>query len=118
VTLDAPWANDEPSEKGSEGHAACAVDARGVFAALCYREITDGQAVDELELEVSFGAVPVRRGEPRVRPGERLPAPAPATIRCDAALTPLEVRVRREPNARRTLSIARGSGRWLEASTR
>jgi gamma-glutamyltranspeptidase/glutathione hydrolase len=118
ATLEAPWANDASSESASEGHAACAVDARGVFAALCYREITDGPAVDELELLLSLGAVPVRRGEPRVRPGERLPAPAPAAIRCDAALAPLEVRVRREPNARKSLVIARGSGRWLEASTR
>jgi hypothetical protein len=118
AVLEAPWANDASNEASSEGHAACAVDARGVFAALCYREITDGPTVSELELLLSLGAVPVRRGERRVRPGERLPAPAPATIRCDAVLTPLEVRVRREPNARRTLVIARASGRWLEASTR
>ncbi len=117
ATLEAPWAKDAP-DGASEGHGACAVDARGVFAALCYREITDGPALDELELLVSLGAVPVRRGERRVRPGERLPAPAPASIRCDAALAPIEVSVRREPKARRTLSIARASGRWLEASTR
>jgi len=117
-TLEAPWAGDRSSGPESVGHAACAVDQRGVFAALCFREILAGIALDELELTAAFGAVPVRRGEPRVRPGERLPAPAPVTIRCDAALSPLEVRVRREPKAHRTLSIARGIGRWLEVGPR
>jgi gamma-glutamyltranspeptidase/glutathione hydrolase len=115
--LRAPWA-DARVDDSSAGHAACAVDARGVFAALCYREISEGLAIDELELTAALGAVPVRRGEPRVRPGERLPAPAPASIRCDAKLVPLEVRVRREPRARRSLGIARSSGRWVEASVR
>jgi gamma-glutamyltranspeptidase/glutathione hydrolase len=117
TTLVPPWA-DAPPLEGSTGHAACAVDARGVFAALCYRDIESGIAIDELELEAALAAVPVRRGEPRVRPGERLAAPAPATIRCDAALAPLEVRVAREPGARRTLAIARSEGRWVEARVR
>jgi len=118
VTLQAPWARDVASESLGVGHAVCAADARGVFAALCYREITDGIELSELELTAALAAVPVRRGERRVRPGERLPVPAPASIVCDAALTPIEVRVRREPKARRTLSIARSVGRWLEANAR
>jgi len=113
--LEAPWAK-APADDSSVGHAACAVDARGVFAALCYREISEGLALEELELTAALKAVPVRRGEPRVRPGERLPASAPATIRCDASLAPFEVRVRREPKARRTFGIARSSGRWVEAN--
>jgi hypothetical protein len=115
-TLEAPWAR-EAVLAGSTGHAACAVDGRGVFAALCFREITDGLAVDELELTAALAAVPVRRGEPRVRPGERLPCGAPATILCDEALAPVEVRVLREPKARRVLGLARSSGRWVEASS-
>ena len=115
--LEAPWAG-APTDDSSVGHAACAVDARGVFAALCYREISEGLAIEELELTAALEAVPVRRGEPRVRPGERLPAPAPVAIRCDVSLSPLEVRVRREPKARRTLSIVRGSDRWVEANAR
>ena len=118
ATLEAPWARDGSSESPSIGHAACAVDARGVFVALCYREIGEGVEIEELELMGSPGAVPVRRGEPRVRPGERLTSPAPATIRCDEALTPLEVRVSREPKARRVFAIARSSGRWVEARAR
>jgi len=118
ATLEAPWARDGSSDAFGSGHAACAVDARGVFAALCYREIDQGMEIGELELTAALGAVPVRRGERRVRPGERLPTPAPASIRCDAALTPLEVRVTRAPNARRVFSIARSSGRWLETRAR
>ena len=117
TTLVPPWA-DAPPLEGSTGHAVCAVNARGVFAALCYRDIERGIAIDELELAAALAAFPVRRGEPRVRPGERLPAPAPATIRCDAALAPLEVRVAREPGSRRTLAIARSDGRWVEARVR
>jgi hypothetical protein len=117
-TLDAPWARDGSADGFGWGHAACAVDARGVFAALCYREIDEGIEIDELGLMAAPAAVPVRRGERRVRPGERLPTPAPASIRCDAALTPLEVRVSRELGARRVLSIARGNGRWLETRAR
>ena len=71
-----------------------------------------------MQRTAALAAVPVRRGEPRVRPGERLPCGAPVTIRCDAALTPLEVRVLREPKARRVLGIARSAGRWVEASAR
>jgi hypothetical protein len=118
VTLDAPWARDGSSDGFGSGHAACAVDVRGVFAALCYRDIDDGIEVGELELTAALGAVPVRRGERRVRPGERLPTPAPVSIRCDATLSPVEVRASREPRARRVLSIARGTGRWLEVRAR
>jgi gamma-glutamyltranspeptidase/glutathione hydrolase len=115
--LEAPWTG-APADDSSRGHAVCAVDVRGVFAALCYREVTEGLVIEELELTAALAAVPVRRGEPRVRPGERLPAPAPAAIRCDASLAPLEVRVKSEPKARRTLSIVRSSGRWVEANAR
>ncbi|HEX6272681.1 MAG TPA: hypothetical protein VFZ53_06575 [Polyangiaceae bacterium] len=111
--LEAPWADDAPLESSS-GHALCAVDARGVFAALCYRELTSGMDVSELELMAALAAIPVRRGEQRVRPGTRLPSPAPAAIRCDAALAPLEVCVRREPSSRKTFGIARSEGRWVE----
>jgi gamma-glutamyltranspeptidase/glutathione hydrolase len=118
IALSAPWADGAASDPSSKGQAACAVDARGVFAALCYREVREGVSIDELELTAALGAVPVRRGERRVRPGERLPASAPATIRCDTVLGPLEVRVAREPKARAALSIARTSGRWVEGRPR
>ncbi|HEX6767180.1 MAG TPA: hypothetical protein VF103_16900 [Polyangiaceae bacterium] len=118
ISLEAPWADEPPGDFESVGQAACAVDQRGVFAALCYRDVSAGLELEELELTAAFGAVPVRRGEPRVRPGERLPAPAPVAIRCDAALLPLEVRVSREPKARKVLAIARGAGRWVEARAR
>jgi gamma-glutamyltranspeptidase/glutathione hydrolase len=113
IALVAPWA-DAPAPEASAGHAACAVDARGIFAALCYREVQSGLEIDELELTAALAAVPVRRGEPRVRPGTRLASPAPVLIRCDAGLTPVEVRVRREPSSRKVLAIARNAARWVE----
>lgn len=91
----APWALDEaptaPAEDLGVGHAVCAVDVQGLAAALSYRRVMNGVAVDELEIEAPKMAVPVRRGVPRVAPGEPLPAPAPIAIRLDAAGVPLEV---------------------------
>ncbi len=89
------WAMDEREPvAGSDlgiGYAVCAVDVRGVFAAICYRRVTDGFPLEELELEAPLGAVPVERGVPRVSPGERLPTPAPIAVVCDAAGAPVEV---------------------------
>lgn len=92
-----PWSADAPPAKGLEpdlgvGHAICAVDARGVFAALAYRRVLDGILVDELELEAPRAAVPVRRGVTRVAPGSALPAPAPIGIRRGAAGAPEDAR--------------------------
>ncbi len=88
--VEAPWASSATPGIGI-GCALCAVDARGVFAALAYRRTTDGVAIDELELEAPKSAVPVERGVERVSPGIRLPAPAPLAIRCDGSGTPVEV---------------------------
>jgi gamma-glutamyltranspeptidase/glutathione hydrolase len=86
--FEAPWAADaesmDPAPLGV-GFAVCAVDVRRVFAALCYRRTTDGFLVDELELEAPLAAIPVRKGVPRVQPGERLPAPAPMALLLDAS---------------------------------
>jgi gamma-glutamyltranspeptidase/glutathione hydrolase len=116
-SLSAPWA-EAPAPDETTGHAACAVDARGVFAALCYRELHAGVEIDELELTAALAAVPVLRGEPRVRPGTRLPSPAPASITCDVTLSPVEVRARREPSSRKMLVLSRVSGRWVEPRIR
>jgi len=89
------WAVDEREPAaGSDlgiGYAVCAVDVRGVFAAICYRRVTDGFLIEELELEAPLGAVPVQRAVPRVSPGERLPCPAPIAVVCDATGAPVEV---------------------------
>ncbi len=94
--LEPPWAEEgegvvEDAEALGIGFAVCAIDVRGVFAALCYRRISDGLPIDDLDLEAPMAAVPVQRGVTRVAPGARIPAPAPIAIRRDKSGTPLEV---------------------------
>jgi gamma-glutamyltranspeptidase/glutathione hydrolase len=88
-----PWALEwegDAQELGI-GCAVCAVDVRGVFAALSYRRVVDGLVIDELDLEAPLIAVPVRRGVKRVAPAAPLPAPAPIAIVRDASGAPSEV---------------------------
>ena len=84
--IEAPWAAEaedvDPAELGI-GCAVCAVDVRGVFAALSYRRLTDGFLIEDLELEAPLAAIPVQRGVTRIAPGARLPSPAPIAIRRD-----------------------------------
>jgi len=93
--LVAPWAITEAPESVPEdlgtGHAICAIDVRGLFAALSFRRVLDGVSIDELELEAPRTAVPVLRGITRVAPGSPLPAPAPIAIRLGDDGTPVEV---------------------------
>ncbi|MCC6901951.1 MAG: hypothetical protein IT377_23470 [Polyangiaceae bacterium] len=92
--LEAPWAADAKDlelEALGFGCAICAVDVRRVCAALCYRRVSTGFAVEELELEAPLAAVPVMRGVTRITPGEPLPAPAPLAFIADAANTQIDV---------------------------
>jgi hypothetical protein len=93
--IEAPWAHDEPTGVDIAalgiGYAVCAVDVRGVFAVLCYRRVSDGLSIDELEVEAPLAAVPVQRGVARVKPGAPLFAPAPAAIRVGASGAPGEL---------------------------
>jgi hypothetical protein len=57
-----------------------AADARGALGVLGYAPDDDGIPVPELGLVLTRDAVVVRRGIPRVSPGEMLPAPAPFAI--------------------------------------
>jgi hypothetical protein len=95
VLLEPPWATQAKQlAAGTDigtGSAVCAVDVRGVFAALCYRRVRDGFPIEDIEVEVPLCAVPVRRGVKRLAPGTRLLAPAPIAIRVDAAGAPVEV---------------------------
>jgi gamma-glutamyltranspeptidase/glutathione hydrolase len=89
-----PWASETSGGADSElgiGQSVCAVDVRGLFAALAYRRVMNGIGIDEIELEAPPIAVPVLRGVSRVSPGEPLPAPAPIAIRVDDAGNPVEV---------------------------
>jgi len=120
--LAAPWADSqaEPAP-GADRHSVCAVDAEGVYAALCYEQIGSGLDVTALELVAPLAAVPVRRGTPRVTPGTRLPAFTPVAIACDDTGAPVEVTATRQAGLRGPplhLSVARGSGRWLVVTRR
>ncbi|HWP04398.1 MAG TPA: hypothetical protein VNN72_01590 [Polyangiaceae bacterium] len=121
--LEAPWAEAKPDAvaPGGERHGICAVDANGVFAVLCYEQVGAGLDVPALGLVAALGAVPVRRGTPRVSPGARIPAFAPVAIACDDNGVPVEATATLQagPRSRKShLSIARGSGRWLVPTRR
>jgi gamma-glutamyltranspeptidase/glutathione hydrolase len=127
-----PWTTEPlqlaPGSEIGVGHAVCAVDVRGVFAALGFRRVERGVAIEELELKAPLAAAPVQRGHARVRPGSRLAAPAPVAIRCDALGAPIEVLaapsawcidatvlqqlpllLRRDPSSRRVAVVRSGS---------
>jgi len=123
LVLEAPWADakGEVLALGGSRHGLCAVDAQGVYAALCYERLGAGLDVAALGLVAALAATPVRRGTRRVSPGARLPVVAAAGITCDAGGVPLEVTATMQsgPRAKKAhLSIARGTGRWLVATRR
>jgi len=93
IVAEPPWSRKlaqlgEPARLGI-GYAVCAVDARGVLAALCYRRVDAGLDVGELEVEAPLCAVPVRRGVARYAPGMPLPAPAPIGLYRERAHDPI-----------------------------
>ncbi len=93
--LEAPWAEawsaeTLPAELGI-GAAVCAVDVRGVFAAVAYFRPSDGLDLEDLALLAPFVAVPTQRGVTRQAPGSALAAPAPIAVRCNAEGVPVEV---------------------------
>ncbi len=89
LVAEPPWVSElGDSARLGVGSAVCAVDVRGVLAALCYRRVDTGLAIDELELEAPLCAVPVRRGVGRVTPGKPLGAPSPVALRRRASPDP------------------------------
>jgi gamma-glutamyltranspeptidase/glutathione hydrolase len=121
--LVAPWSMEAagtPPGDGSlgTGHAVCAVDVRGMFAALTYRRVMNGVGVEELELEAPPIAVPVLRGVTRVAPGAPIPAPAPIAMRVEGGV-PVEIAAAPAAGVLNadTLSSARLRIHW-EPSTR
>lgn len=81
--LEPAWASeveeaDEPAL--GVGAAVGVVDVRGALAGVVYRRLSEGLLVEELEVELPLLARPVRRGVPRVSPGQRLPCPAPIAV--------------------------------------
>jgi gamma-glutamyltranspeptidase/glutathione hydrolase len=118
TVLEAPWVSDKPVALAPGlGAGLCAVDARGVYAALGYAHLGEGMPVEPLELVASLAATPVERGTPRVRPGEPIACTAPLRVTCDESGAPREVSISIPVTKRsRVLRITRGEGRWVTAS--
>jgi gamma-glutamyltranspeptidase/glutathione hydrolase len=73
-----PW--PAPEAPGRTTEFVVASDVNGVMAALSYAPDDDGVAVPELGLTLARDAVAVRRGIPRVTPGDPLPCAAPIAM--------------------------------------
>ncbi|MGA2451001.1 MAG: hypothetical protein ABTD50_20255 [Polyangiaceae bacterium] len=82
-----PW-RSEPCD-GSNTQVIAAADSGGLVAVGCYESGREGLDVAALGLVAPSFAAPVRRGEPRVRPGEARPAAAPIALRAPRGLPDL-----------------------------
>ena len=76
--LISPWPS--PEAPGRPVEVIAVADARGVLGVLGYAPDDDGLLVPELGLALTRDAVVVRRGIPRMAPGEVLPGSAPLAI--------------------------------------
>jgi gamma-glutamyltranspeptidase/glutathione hydrolase len=82
-----PW-RSEPCD-GSSSQVVAAADSGGLVAIACYESAPEGLAVAALGLIAPSFAAPVRRGEPRVRPGDVRPAAAPIALRAPRGIPDL-----------------------------
>jgi gamma-glutamyltranspeptidase/glutathione hydrolase len=93
----------QPGLDASTTQVIAAVDARGQAAAACYEAPLEGLDVPALGLIAPLFAAPVMRGEPRVRPGEARPAPAPIALRAVGGRIDLALGVGQAAEAERAL---------------
>lgn len=105
-----PW--PAPAAPHRPVEVIVAADARGVLGALGYAPDDEGLAVPELGIVLARDAVVVRRGIPRVAPGEVLPAPAPLAIASSEKLAFMAIGVR----SRTPLSAADLAAIWPEGA--
>jgi hypothetical protein len=77
--LTVPW-EGIASMDGSFTEVVAAADARGMVAIACYEDRRDGLAIPQLGLVAPALAAPVKRGEPRTRPGEPISSAAPIAL--------------------------------------
>ena len=95
--LTVPWAGNETHD-ASFTEVVAATDARGLFAIACYEDRPDGLPIPALGLLAPPMAAPVQRGQPRVRPGEPLPAAAPIALRAVRGIADLAVGLAKSPD--------------------
>lgn len=72
-----PWS---PPASGRPARIVVAADVSGIVAALAYVPDPDGVDVPELGLKLTRDGEPIRRGVPRVTPGEIRPAALPIGV--------------------------------------
>jgi gamma-glutamyltranspeptidase/glutathione hydrolase len=87
-----PWPSPQAPHRPVE--VIVAADGRGVLGVLGYAPDDEGLAVPELGITLTRDAVVVRRGIPRVAPGEVLPVPAPLAIALSGKLAFMVLGVR------------------------
>ena len=78
---------------GPNVRVVVAVDRNGLVAVACYEVPHEGLTLEAFDLVAPFTAAPVLRGEPRVKPGEPRPAPAPIALGQSAGVLDLAVGV-------------------------
>jgi hypothetical protein len=78
AALVAPW--PQPDGPCRKEHVVVAGDSSGVLAVIAYAPDEEGVPVPDLELRAPRDAVVVRRGVPRLRPGDPIGCPAPMAI--------------------------------------
>lgn len=103
-----PW--PAPQEPHRPVEVIVVADGRGVLGVLGYAPDDDGVMVPELGIALTRDAVVVRRGIPRVAPGEALPVAAPLAIALSGKLAFMALGVRSSV----PLSVADLSAIWPE----
>jgi gamma-glutamyltranspeptidase/glutathione hydrolase len=83
VDLRIPW--EAESSEAPELGLIAALDPGGFAAILCYEQPTGGVELPGWDLVAATLAAPVRRGQPRVKPGTALPSAAPIRLEFDAS---------------------------------
>jgi gamma-glutamyltranspeptidase/glutathione hydrolase len=101
--LTVPWRANEPQD-ASFTEVVAAADARGLIAIACYEDRPDGLPIPALGLVAPAIAAPVKRGQPRVRPGEPLPAAAPIALRAIRGVADLALGLAKSPDGDRAFN--------------
>jgi gamma-glutamyltranspeptidase/glutathione hydrolase len=79
-----PW--DAPPDEHRRQEIIVAGDARGVLGVLSYAPDDDGVPIPDLDLLAPRDAAAVRRGVPRLRPGQPLACPGPIALLADRGI--------------------------------
>jgi hypothetical protein len=101
----APWRAEDV--EASQVHVVAAADGHGLVCIACYESPEEGISIPELGLLAPASAEPVRRGLPRVRPGEARPAAAPIAVRARRGIADLAIGLARSTGSALAPLLAR-----------